>query len=64
MEKYVSLICRDRIQSISWLQTHHSTSEYLILARLMSSWSAGEHILRPMGSIFFNAATIREVCTE
>lgn len=41
-----------------------STSEYLILARLMSSWSAGEHILRPMGSIFFSAATIREVCTE
>lgn len=44
--------------------TNTGTSEYLILAILMSSWSAGEHMLRPMGSIFFNAATIREVCTE
>lgn len=46
------------------LKRHHGTSEYLVLARLMSSWSAGEHMLRPMGSIFFKAATIREVCTE
>lgn len=40
------------------------TKEYLILAKLISSWSAGEHILRPMGSIFFKAATMSEVCTE
>lgn len=41
-----------------------ATKEYLILAKLTSSWSAGEHMLRPMGSIFFRAATMSDVCTE
>lgn len=40
------------------------TRLYRILAREMSSWSPGVHMLRPMGSIFFRAATIRDVWME
>lgn len=55
---------KDRSLTAAAAAAWDATKEYLILAKLTSSWSAGEHMLRPMGSIFFRAATMSDVCTE
>lgn len=52
------------VWALSQSPTLPLTRLYLVLANEMSSWSPGVHILRPMGSIFLRAATIKEVWTE